>query len=498
MSAPFSLRDYVAGLAAHVPRLARTFRYGVIAFGVGLVATAIWVLSTQRLYRSEALVMYDRGAQASALGRDAESPRVMAARLTDMVLSRNRISSLIKELNLYPKLVEKRGQVEAIEEMRKRLRVMNSEGYTYRISYDGQAREVAKVVLERLLDSVIKEDVQRRLSEADEAKQFLDAARKQADEDVKQKESALAAFLAKHPQLAAENAGGAVTGGLLRAERASSASGSEIASLELQAAQIEADIIAATGRRPSARSGPTAVLDPSLTAAKIRAETELHAAQADLADKQIRLTNEHPDMKRALRRVADAEAGFRRAEAAIAAWRPPAPSADDTPNPEGEALNARVTALRHALSAVRSQISAARGRSIPRPEGQRTVSSVVAIDTEWTRLNREVSEARERQTQLEGKQFQAQLAATLAAGGQGGRFVMVDPPFKPLRPVAGERFKVGLVGLFGSLLLGFAVIGVIAAFDDRLYGARDVEAVLEQGIVVVIPKGRAKLTAKGS
>jgi uncharacterized protein involved in exopolysaccharide biosynthesis len=334
------------------------------------------------------------------------------------------------------------------------------------------------------------------LKEAEEAKRFLDAERKHADEDLKKKESALSAFLAKHPQLAAETAGGAVTGGLLRAERASGASGSEIASLELQAAQIEGDIIAATGRRPSAGGGPTVAMDPSLTAAKIRAETELHAAQADLADKQIRLTNEHPDVKRALRRAADAEASFRRAEAAMSSWRPPAvPS--DTPNPEGDAMNARVTALRHALSAVRSQLSSARGRSTPRPEAQRTVSSVVEIDTDWTRLNREVAEARERQTQLEGKQFQAQLAATLASGGQGGRLAVVDPPFKPLRPVAGERFKVGLVGLFGSLILGLGVVGLCAAFDDRLYGARDVEGVLEEGIVVVIPKGRPRLTAKG-
>jgi uncharacterized protein involved in exopolysaccharide biosynthesis len=122
----------------------------------------------------------------------------------------------------------------------------------------------------------------------------------------------------------------------------------------------------------------------------------------------------------------------------------------------------------------------------------------VAIETDWTRLNREVAEARERQTQLEGKQFQAQLASTLAAEGQGGKLVIADPPFKPLRPVAGERFKVGLVGLGGSLLLGFLVIAAMAAFDDRLYGPRDVESVLDPGIIVVIPKPvRPRLTSKG-
>ena len=54
------------------------------------------------------------------------------------------------------------------------------------------------------------------------------------------------------------------------------------------------------------------------------------------------------------------------------------------------------------------------------------VSSVVAIETQWTRLNRAVSEARAQQEQLQGRQFQAQLTATLVGGGQGGRLVIVD------------------------------------------------------------------------
>jgi hypothetical protein len=121
------------------------------------------------------------------------------------------------------------------------------------------------------------------------------------------------------------------------------------------------------------------------------------------------------------------------------------------------------------------------------------VSSVVAIDTEWTRLNRNVSEARERQTQLESKQFQAELVATLAAGGQGGRLVIADPPFRPMRPIAGGRFKIAIVGAVASLLLALLAIGLMAAFDDRLYGARDVERIVHDGIVVVVPR----LTGKG-
>ncbi len=118
---------------------------------------------------------------------------------------------------------------------------------------------------------------------------------------------------------------------------------------------------------------------------------------------------------------------------------------------------------------------------------------MVAVDNDWTRLNRDVSEARERQSNLEAKQFQAQLAATLTAGGQGGQLLVADPPFRPMRPVAGGRLKIALMGGVASVLLALIVIGAFAAFDDRLYAAHDVNSVFGEGIVVVIPKAAPRL-----
>ena len=113
---------------------------------------------------------------------------------------------------------------------------------------------------------------------------------------------------------------------------------------------------------------------------------------------------------------------------------------------------------------------------------------MVAIDTEWTRLNREVSEARERQVQLEGRQFQAELMATLAGGGQGGRLIVIDPPFRPVRPITGGRFKIALIGVVASSVVSFLTIVLFAAFDDRLYGERDIRRFVKDGIIVVVPK----------
>ncbi|HEY7376990.1 MAG TPA: hypothetical protein VIF57_32825, partial [Polyangia bacterium] len=223
--------------------------------------------------------------------------------------------------------------------------------------------------------------------------------------------------------------------------------------------------------------------------------TELQAAQKDLADKQMHLTNEHPDVKQAMRRLANAEVAERRAAAALTAWKPAAGSDAPVAAADDAGAQGRVAALRHALAAVRQQIASVKGRAAPRPETARAPDQQVQVDTEWTRLNRDVSEARERQGQLESKQFQAQLAATLTAGGQGGQLVIVDPAFRPMRPVAGGRLKIALVGGAASLALALLVIFGVASFDDRLYAAHDVEGVLDDGVVVIIPKVPPRLQA---
>jgi hypothetical protein len=494
--APQSPREYLSALVGLIPRALRAAWVGGVVFVLGLGATAAWTLSAPRLYRSEAVVVYERGVRAGTVGStmEGDSVKEVGARVHDMLMSRLRLENAINELKLYPKVVDHRGMGEAVEEMRKHLAIPSRDGFTYRITYDADGRESAQHVLDWMLKGLIADDAQKRMRESEDTKRFLDAERAHADEELKKREAALAAFLAQHPQLAAETGGnGAATGGLIRAaerERTPAGAGGDVAALELQAAQIE-EALAEAGARPAPSAPGLPATDPTLTAARSRAHAELQAMQRELADKQAHFTNEHPDVKALLRRIATAEAALHRADAALEAHHAAAPAAGPAPEaPAGDDTSAssRVTALRHALAAVRSQISSVKSRGAPRATVPQTVSSVVAIDTEWTRLNREMSEAREQQTQLEAKQFQAQLTATLVGGGQGGRLVVVEPPFKPARPITGGRLKLVVVGAIASLMLSLAAIVIMAAFDDRLYDPRDVQRIVKEGIVVVVPR----------
>lgn len=474
-------------LASLAPRAMRAGWVGGIVLALGLVGTAVWALSTRRLYQSEAVVVYERGVQSVSDPSQGDSPKQVSSRLADMVTSRQRLEVLIKEMNLYPGIIDQRGTVEAIEEMRKHLKVTGREGYNYRVSYDADKRELAQSVLDRLLKQVIDEDNQRRVKEAEDAKAFLDNERKNAEEDLRAKNQSLTAFLAQHPVLANQiGPTGGGPGSVFRDVNAGS--GAEIASLELQAAQIQDQLLRA-GQRPTVRG--EAPIDPMIAAARSQAYAELQAAKADLALKQGQFTDEHPDVRSARRRIADAEATLRRSDKAMVEARSNAPPPPVVERSEGEDM--QVGALQRALSAVRSQLALARSRSAPHANLPREKNAAVATDAEFTRLSREASEARTRQSQIEAKQFQAQLLATLIAAGQGGKLVIADPPFKPMRPIAGGRFKIALVGGAASLMLAFLAIAIMALFDDRLYGSRDVERMVPDAFVVHVPR----LTEKG-
>src|SRR6266700_2734356 len=318
-----SPREHLSALLSLAPRAMRAVWIGGIALAIGLGGTVAWTLSTAHLYRSEAVIAFDHGVRTATVGAsDHDAPREIGSRLREAVTSRKRLESIIQELNLYRGIAEHQGIGAAIDEMRKHLDVGVRDESAYRISYDANGRELAQRVLETVIKEVIDEDTQRRNREAGETKRFLDVERKHADEDLKSRDQELAVFISHHPGMANEAAGNAATaGGMIRAETRDKpgADLGDIARLELQAAQFEEQLAAAGIRVPSVVGGVTG--DPTLLAGRSRAQVELQAAQRDLQEKQAHFTNEHPDVKSALRRVAVAEADFRRTESALEADR---------------------------------------------------------------------------------------------------------------------------------------------------------------------------------
>jgi hypothetical protein len=176
--------------------------------------------------------------------------------------------------------------------------------------------------------------------------------------------------------------------------------------------------------------------------------------------------------------TAAVERGERRLALASGDGTPNAPVASSS-GPNGTPLPAPIRMASRAPSGL---LPSTNGGAVAAP-GER---ELVAIETQWSRLTRGATEARQRQDLVEARLFEADIAASSESGGHGLQMTVIDPAFLPLRPVPPGRTTV--VAIFVGLSLVFGLFGAVlcAALDDHVYGARDLAAF---GVVLVeVPK----------
>jgi uncharacterized protein involved in exopolysaccharide biosynthesis len=121
-----------------------------------------------------------------------------------------------------------------------------------------------------------------------------------------------------------------------------------------------------------------------------------------------------------------------------------------------------------------------------------TAQRIIAIETEWAQIMREVTEARERYEALDSRQFLASLTASSLATGQVARIVVIDPAYLPSKPEGASTKKVFLAGIAASLALAAGLALLLGILDDRVYDRRDLERLELAPILVEIPALRAR------
>jgi hypothetical protein len=474
--------DYLPSTLALVSRAVRSWPGALMVLVAGLTVTALGTRLARQSYRSEASLLYRAGVGAGdpALQSDVDSPRQVTARLTELLTARARLETLIKELNLYPAIVAERGYPDAVDEMRKHLTFAAREGLSFRLSFDAESADVAQTVLDRVVASVIAEDGRLRREQAKDARKFFDTKKREIEDDLRVKEQALSQFLALHPELAVEAGvdsakAGASVRGAERLRNRGDAAGR--LALEMQAAQIESSIAEARRQAKASAAAAPAPNEPALRLEK--AEQTYRERKAGLEEKQRTLTPLHPEVQKAERALAQAQADLQRVRQETSRWVMPEPA---RPAREDDG----VANLERALQNVRNQIANLRrseGGGISQPPGG--APRAAKVESEWARLADEANEARDRRDNLETRQFHATMLADLMEGGDGGRFVVVDAAYRPSRPVAGRRLKLAAAGGGGSLAAAMLTLMLLAFFDDRLYGTRDIRSLVGQAPAVV-------------
>lgn len=460
----------------------------IVSFGV-LLGAVIAVVKAPT-FQSETIVIYRQGVriQQEAGGVSLS----LGVRLQEMLLARSRLEAIIEELNLYQREKQREGAVEAVEAFRKDITFKARSTDTFSISFKGNDPKVVQRVTERLAQSLMDENQKLRIEQARIQREFLEAEKLRAETELKEKERQLASFLAEHPEFAldanSQAQGGASIRAQAMADRATAAGDPALRALERQASRNRALLDPNT-----AVPRPEANADPALEATLSQAQSELATARSDLAGKKSRFTDQHPDVVAASARVAELESKVKAAEQKVRDSRVTAAADLDSKfNPEQAKEK-----LKGQLKSVEAEIALRKKATDDKEKGKQAdagpteqANRIVALETDWARLSRDVSEARERMNELERNYFRAQIEASSSLGGYSDQVVVLDPAYLPSKPNPPGKTLIVIIAFGVAFVLAMIIAVLRALLDNRVYEEADLSRVAP--VLAVVPRAGSR------
>jgi hypothetical protein len=412
-------------------------------------------------YRSEMVILYSAGVRQSDASEQDDNPRSASTRLKELLMSRPSREKVVKEFALYPETRAKYGIGDAVDELKRHIEFRAPGGDTFSIAFTGSSPSEAQRVTQALGKLVIEGDAELRKTQAEQARDFLTAERTSKSKDLRDAEQRLAEFMGQHRRFALDTTPLAA-GAAIRASMG--VAGAAPATPTYRTIRTSGSTPAPALASPTPGGGAAAASADA--GERARAVAALAAAKTNLAEQLERYTPAHPDV-----RAAQAEVD--RATARVAALGPE-PKAAPAPAPTAPAA-APVPARRVAV-AVPATISAAHAGA----------EDVVGLETEWSKLTREVTAARQRVDQVEASLFKADVLASSEIAGRAVQISVIDPAFLPERAVGLGLNVLIAIFLGAGLVVGILAAALNAALDDRIYRASDARGTT--AILVEVPK----------
>jgi uncharacterized protein involved in exopolysaccharide biosynthesis len=468
-------REQLARGLGFLKRALRSWPIVLCALVLGTASCGLFLHLYQARYRSETVIFYAEKSSA-AEGGEATATRAVTIRLKELLMSRPTLQRVIMKFDPYPDLRRTQGTVEAVEELKKHIDFRAPGGDTISIAFEGSSPTQAQNITRELSQLVIDSDSGLRKSEARTTLEFLSGEKQATESRLREAEQELASFMAQHPRFALDAtplSNGAAIRATLSAATPIGAAG-------------------AVFRLPAARPPGTLVQPPTAAATAARpgealARAAVAAATENLSEQLARYTPAHPDVRAAQR-------DLERANQRLAALESGAPAAErpaDAPA-TATATAAQVTASAQARKAPVQFLPAVPASLAPGEQAK----ELVALETQWLQLTRAVTEAHQRQDQVEAQLFKADIEASSERAGRGVQISTIDPAFLPERALPPGRTLIALLFLAASLALGGLAALLRALFDDRLFSARDLLGVGE--VLVEIPRISRERSARGT
>jgi succinoglycan biosynthesis transport protein ExoP len=444
-------------------------RIVLTTFAVIFAITLAVDFALPRKYRSNTLILLESEKVSEALVTPV-STETQARRLDtirQIVLSRTFLEKIIKELNPYP------GETgspmsSVVDTMRAaiQLRVQGTDSFS--VEYVNRDPRKAMEVANRIASGFIEDATAVHDRQVKGAFAFLQTSLTDARGSLEAKESELRKYKQRYM-------------GSLPEQLQTNLS-------TLQGLRFEAQTLSETLRGLDERRDFLANQDRgTATLTPDAAQKNLAKLRADLDSLLGRYTDEHPDVRTARARIAQAEKQLADSQ------QNPSPLPADT-DPESSAqrrtlavLDAQAQALRSKMDRLDREIAAVQARVDQTPQVEQVLAD----------LNRDYTQLQENYDRASKKEMAADEFEKLEKFWGATSFRIQDPATIPERPVSPPSFLIILGGFL--LGLGAGVTGAIVAdvLDQSVRNSRELEALLPFPVLMTIPyAGRRALSKR--
>ena len=460
-----SFNDYLAIIKHHALLLIVSF---VVILGV-CIAVAISLPPT---YESSGTILVESQQISpdlvAANNNTFADERIEVIR--QRVMTREHLEGIIDKYNLFASQSRQLSVSEKIEEMRNAIVVslvsaaVKGRGevtIAFRLSFEHRQPEIANKVAKELVTLFLDENIKQRTERASETTEFLTQEADKLRVELEALENRLADFKQAHSNALPEHQELRMNM-LTRAETELKEIDRDYKTAREELRFNELELSAANAGLATRPGVPGAAVDKPQDLASLKAEyTRL----------QSLYTPAHPDVRAVKRKIAALQAGkgagagasvnldVARAQARISA------------------AEARIKSLADQKQQILGKIAEYEAQIIETPQIERGLVTVM----------RDHDNARKKYEEIRTKEMSAKISESLEQENKAERFVLLESPLMPEKPVRPNRKKVVAMGFLIAPVGAGALVMLLEMMSQRVRGAQALASVLGRRVLVSIP-----------
>ncbi|MVV48688.1 lipopolysaccharide biosynthesis protein [Pseudomonas sp. PB120] len=387
------------------------------------------------------------------------------------VMTREHLEAIINKYNLFASQSRQLSVTEKIDEMRNAITVslvsaaVKGRGevtIAFRLGFEHREPEVANKVANELVTLFLDENIKQRTERASETTEFLTQEADKLRVELEALENRLADFKQAHSNALPEHQE-------LRMNMLSRA--------ETELKEVDRDYKAAREElrfnELEVSAASAGVAKPGAAGAAADKPQDLGSLKAEYARLLSLYTEAHPDVRAVKRKIAALESASGNAGSSVA------PVSLDVAKAQARvgASQARINSLADQKREILSKIDAYEAQILETPQVERGLVT----------LMRDHDNARKKYEEIRTKEMGAKISESLEQENKAERFVLLESPLMPEKPVRPNRKKVVAMGFVLAPVGAGALVMLLEMLSQRVRGVEALGSVVGRRVLASIP-----------